>query len=91
MTEPDANPETSITETARSASILVPSSDMAQDCLDIIEEFWRGLGTTTDKAGAIQELVVSFTTGMAELTISKYDDTLQTYLRILNQHASVLL
>jgi hypothetical protein len=61
---------------------------MAQECLSIIEEFRRSERTAIDKAGAIQKLVITLTTGTDELTSSECDDALGTYLRMLDQHSN---
>jgi hypothetical protein len=89
----DANPETPVEQTpisgtAGSPSALVPSSEMVQECLNIIEEFQRSMHAITDEAGAIWELVITLTTGMDELTSSEYDDALGTYLRMLDQYSN---
>jgi hypothetical protein len=88
----DANPETPfeqtpISGTMGSSSVSIPPSEMAQECLRIIEEFRRGERTSIDKAGAIRELVLALTTGMDELTSLECDDALGMYLRMLDQQS----
>jgi hypothetical protein len=62
------------------------ASQVAKKCLDIIEEYRKGDSTPLSKAAAIGRITDILTSISPQLTESETNDSLGSYLRIIDQH-----
>ena len=66
------------------------TSQMAKKCLNTIEEFQRGSCTALDRANIIGKIAEILTSATPELPEPKVNDTLGSYLSIVEQHVQNL-
>ena len=76
--------ETPSTQTQQTGN--VPTPDVVQECLEIIEEYRRSERDRTSKAGVTRGLVSTLASTTPELTDQEFNDSLALYLSMLDQH-----
>ena len=63
------------------------TSQVAKECLKIVEDFGRCARRSIDKASATRDLIDALTSSTPELADLEFNDTLGTYLSMLEQHS----
>jgi hypothetical protein len=61
-------------------------SQVTKKCLDAIEKYWKSTRRPTNKVVAIHDVSSYLATAMPQLTEDEINDSLATYLTILEQH-----
>ena len=64
----------------------VPASQVAKECLKLVEDYRKGSQRSSDKAAMPRDLIKSLTTSTLELSKVDFNDLLGTYLSMLEQH-----
>ena len=59
------------------------ASQVAKECLKIVEDFGRSVRRSIDKASATRDLIDTLTSSTPELADLEFNDTLGTYLSML--------
>ena len=62
-------------------------SQVVKECLKIIEDFGRSTWRSINRASATHDLIDTLTSSTPELTELEFNDTLGTYLSMLEQHS----
>ena len=62
------------------------TSQVAKRCLESVEKYRKSERVSSDKASATRELVAALNTSTPELSESETNDSLSTYLSMLEQH-----
>jgi hypothetical protein len=81
----DVTEQTPNTETEQSSED-VPASEVAKKCLNVVEAYRRGERKASNKAGSTREVIAALTATTPELSEVEFNDTLGTYLSMLEQH-----
>jgi hypothetical protein len=74
------------TPTAEEGPLSESASQMVKKCLDVIEEYRKGDCTPLSKAAVIGKVTDILTSPSPQLTESETNDSLRSYLRIIDQH-----
>jgi len=77
--------QTPNTETGQSSED-VPTSEVAKKCLDLVETYRRSERKSSNKAGSTREIITALAATMPELSKIEFNDSLGTYLSMLEQH-----
>ena len=64
----------------------VPASQVAKECLKLVEDYRKGSWRSSDKAATTRDLIESLTTSTLELSEADFNDSLGMYLSMLEQH-----
>ena len=63
------------------------TSQVARECLKIVEDFGKSARRSIDKASATRDLIDALTSSTPELPELEFNDTLGTYQSMLEQHS----
>ena len=64
----------------------VPASQVAKECLKLVEDYRKSHRRSSDKAATTRDLIESLTASTLELSEADFNDSLGTYLSMLEQH-----
>ena len=64
----------------------VPASQVAKECLKLVEDYRKSSRRSSDKASTTRDLIESIATSTLELSEAEFNDSLGTYLSMLEQH-----
>ena len=64
----------------------VPASQVAKECLKLIEDYRKSSHRSSDKASTTRDLIELIATSTLELSKVEFNDSLGTYLSMLEQH-----
>ena len=87
--QPDETTETPNSQTESSEG--VSESEVAKKCLDVVETYRRSEHKSSDKAVATRDLVAALSASTPELSDPEFNDSLGSYLTMLEQHDRAIL